>query len=1721
MLIQFCFFSLFLSFFYCGQLVSHGIELNYNNAGYATEFRLTFSFTTPFSSSDYVKVVFPFALHSTANNNIPDNLRGSYSTNIGEFHCGSSPTGLINVFIDSHTANSYYIQLLDSQNQPSSSLSTGVFYTLYLTLDETSANIQSTGVKQPIEVYTVSAMSSKAITYDFNTVFATISLNDYPSADMLLFIQSVDPTRFNLSATYNITLDIFPTKSISDSARFEFNFVQTGPGFSFGGICESIAKTTSPTADRLDHSLYTCLKTSENKLTLSIFKTVQVNMGIRLNISVLNPGFVQKNASLQVRSMLSYANTIVETNQTDAIFYTSPMTFSYIKLAMAWGLDTSQSALYPFAMNVVRGDASTPTSYPYNTLRWTLRVVNPTSSSTKLQVILKLSSPQNSMLLPGSIVHNFPSFTAQANSAARCYVPSLSNPNAFQITCDSVGQLSASMDYFIGVRMYFPYDQWTQPLGGDFGSFTIYSYAVSVTAQDAFPLFNSAKAVGSIQTSNNPSWFITNGASKYDTTVVSTESPSTPTPNPPDTNVLGLDPSMATPRLVFSMNMIISDVYTSSSVVVPPAITPAATITYGAGLVIMTNPSVYWDGVSSIPLEQKGTPTGGTTTVNVVKYATFNKIVVASDHTSQLLAMYAYDTSVATPAPANFFSLKNLQIKNETSLYADYDTLDFYIATFEQLNTAFPAFRKLMLYNAYTIKSSWTSQIRYGIVNYWSQSTSNNDGRSFPSFIRLAGYIGTGDVSVAYSGKLALFFNDMNPFYQYSDTSTSDQIACFTTVPGAKCTFFPCSSMANGQSYQNLNRVEIDLLKSFTGSTSPFEILIPVKSVTATTSFNFFLGFMTQNTDYSSGTYYKLLSVYRLTGGSNLQANQITFAYGPTLGTSYFAAGITSSNYDIDTTGLTVGQSGVTLSFLAGHTDTTNIVADSGLTNGNNAAGFTISSSWNFTTYTSTFTFSVGDAVNLDNSCLSGSYIYAWTGRTPTYRYAMFCPYITGTVSTTTKFIVSNGKVPYSNGDQLPDDTSFVWSTNTGVIKAYKVNPSSSIPNHPSLTFFSVMPQPKKGFKQNYFQWNFQTVNPFLDGFVVTIVFNPSVTFSLSATGLLCQLRYGNGSSINSRCSVALTSNAVSSTLTYAISSCTDCPLANLPLQINNWGINSPVVNGVDTGFYFKIYSALGNLVETSVLNTFSYNNTAVANTIILSSLTFASLNKRSRGPLQFTFFMNDRAIWGNEYLVINLGGVAKDNTLNTPNIRCMMLEANQTVSKLWTSIDLTDLTAIAITPKTDINSTNNASFTFSCDGVITPYSYNPSYITMYLQIQGTSSVIKYGDALNIDDDRFLDQYLFNSVSALLIKKNYNSPGSYLDFTFNFTCSNQNIDMSNTNFIIDFPVYYSPLLTNGLLLCQINSIVASCVVNQARRLLFQYIPVAIPMNTQFTLRVYGVDCPYEFVSGSTIFFGIMPNSTSKNFSQFGSIADLAPNSLPLNIQIFSLNISNLYIRSYSNYVFKVNFPAGAISSNRIITVDFPNQWDLIINYNTPSCQIYNPDMSSQFVTNCTSFANKVIIYLGSSDVTSNFYYLLVLNNVRNPDNSNCDIMPFFISVIDLNYNLVSRSHFNQINKNITTYLQNPSEINLRFVDINAGLQVSVFQADIGVYNKFIRVVPDYGIFAETVVLTTSNPSFGLYPSSVSCKFGTKYCQFAIAAVEKTLPGLYNLEILKTENFGKY
>lgn len=64
--------------------------MNYNNSGFASIFTIPFALESGLSVSDYVKVVFPFRLHTAELNGLPVGLVARYSEAVGDFQCGNS-----------------------------------------------------------------------------------------------------------------------------------------------------------------------------------------------------------------------------------------------------------------------------------------------------------------------------------------------------------------------------------------------------------------------------------------------------------------------------------------------------------------------------------------------------------------------------------------------------------------------------------------------------------------------------------------------------------------------------------------------------------------------------------------------------------------------------------------------------------------------------------------------------------------------------------------------------------------------------------------------------------------------------------------------------------------------------------------------------------------------------------------------------------------------------------------------------------------------------------------------------------------------------------------------------------------------------------------------------------------------------------------------------------------------------------------------------------------------------------------------------------------------------------------------------------------------------------------------------------------------------------------------------------------------------------------------
>ena len=73
----------YFKYCFCGHIYSWDMTLNYNNAGYTTEFTLPFSLENSIVSTDYFKIIFLFSLHttttSTTNGIVPNDITVTYA----------------------------------------------------------------------------------------------------------------------------------------------------------------------------------------------------------------------------------------------------------------------------------------------------------------------------------------------------------------------------------------------------------------------------------------------------------------------------------------------------------------------------------------------------------------------------------------------------------------------------------------------------------------------------------------------------------------------------------------------------------------------------------------------------------------------------------------------------------------------------------------------------------------------------------------------------------------------------------------------------------------------------------------------------------------------------------------------------------------------------------------------------------------------------------------------------------------------------------------------------------------------------------------------------------------------------------------------------------------------------------------------------------------------------------------------------------------------------------------------------------------------------------------------------------------------------------------------------------------------------------------------------------------------------------------------------------
>lgn len=154
-----------------GHVYPWDFGMNYSNAGFASVFTIPFMLENGISASDYLKLKFPFMLHTVESGNSPVGLVAAYSQAVGGYMCGTGDylTASISINVSggvNQEPTAYYISFFDML-QNSVALPSNQYFYLQITITGTSVNIQSPGIKPPLEVTKNTTIITKKI-YIYN-----------------------------------------------------------------------------------------------------------------------------------------------------------------------------------------------------------------------------------------------------------------------------------------------------------------------------------------------------------------------------------------------------------------------------------------------------------------------------------------------------------------------------------------------------------------------------------------------------------------------------------------------------------------------------------------------------------------------------------------------------------------------------------------------------------------------------------------------------------------------------------------------------------------------------------------------------------------------------------------------------------------------------------------------------------------------------------------------------------------------------------------------------------------------------------------------------------------------------------------------------------------------------------------------------------------------------------------------------------------------------------------------------------------------------------------------------------------------------------------------------------------------------------------------------------------------------------------------------------------
>ena len=1400
----------------------------------------------------------------------------------------------------------------------------------------------------PIELSTVSSMSSDAMVIDTNPYFADIILKPAPSSTLLASLYYSNQQNM-ISSINEVQFTVTPSLQVDISGIFKIAFEPNNYGYKFIGDCS---------CENAYCSNATCYYSANNtEFYVNIPVAIVQGNGYTLFTYIKNPDYlVTDNVNITFYLIQPNSYFIFEYFSLSGYLITSPMNLiqNTISFLVHYDIpigDTTQKSWINYAF---QRSSSSSLYMAFNSLKVNFKVNSNTSSNINTIVTITLPySPTNVIILSGSISNNFPQNPNCIEVICRTITDQTSS---ISIECRNIGSLVENTNYLIGFKMFFN----EKVINNIVGSIVI-SYMNSTGSSIPFstPQVLPALLLKPNTEYNNASALLFKAHQHY--VVSSNITTSLSDQLDSFSNKIGVFSSTSPQTLLFLITPDQVSWCTDNSAICSISQTT-------------TNLFMYIDFSTKVDTSTASfsfQPSSYTLNTNISNKTTYQQASIRSS--SGFEALYQQTQDLINQSPKGF-GISGVKINFQNSLYADsylFDfifTLGYNILTITQSSDIIVS---SFLYNSYVISPGYNINYKMSFVNFVifknGINSSPNEGSLFPTMVYLRLEIDD-DLLLYNPTYISFFFDSTLSNYAFRDYIANSNNMNLTDYYKIGCNGLPkyqpyyCYTYdsdnyrsINSDSWVQMSRIDIYFTNNLSTG-GPFNLYIPfaIQNNLQYPSY-FALGLWNSSN--------ALTMVYRLTGSNidtdppyNFSSLSIASNYANLTNSTpfnYFSSD--PANYEIlDQNSLYSNKiSNITI----------NAAFSSSTLQSNNqfnlGAGFTICSDFDFLYNASSIS---SPMVDPSDQCIKFTY-RRWV---TVVKYIIFCPFDINLASKTIS--LSNIIIPlnwFLNYNIPACSLVFVWSNDDGNLLSGLCG-TLLINNTNKNLWVDIAIYPQNIVPYINLNIITDTAFPCPNCINIRLVFNSPIISPPSTNN--CSLYDSNLNAYDCIYSV-MNDNKIVNIQQFTPMNDTDGTLGILS------SFNIYLV-----GFNFSaqgVYNYSCYLSYDTILYYIYQNESLIANVKFYSSLkqlnitssTVSLLNKNAMSSL-FISLTYPRVLLPGFILAIQL----KNPLTTIPE--CRVFNA---MDKIYSTIDtikfinnsvifikflkrtfiIQNLNIICANFKNPTTSTINFNVVLYINNVSTTPFETQSFVIQTLQAE-------------------------NNISSYNINKYYGYQYLPAYYQINIISTLSAILVNSTiyiQFLKKMPIKFNQ---KGELLCKINNITSFCWVLPDDRALHINVTKTMNLaNNAILIELFQISQSDSLISQTLIFYGYSSVSHNNLLDEQAYIPEnnFIANSKSL-IDVVGLSVGNNALGSTTNIKIDFNIDPTGFQNNKLLIVTFPSQFDF--NYSTPS--YFNCTLSVLSITlpNTCYFIEKNLII---NIITFNSYnqkYELTISNISLP-----------------------------------------------------------------------------------------------------------------------------------------